>query len=109
MGRVRVRRVAFGGGSPNAITPTDFVRLVNALTAIFRWHDRSGRSNSIRGALDAGLGAGIAAVGIDPREPGRADLRAAPAAAIGRVQPDADIAARHDLLRGRASRRSISI
>ena len=29
---VKVRRIAFGGGSPNAISPTDFVRLVDALT-----------------------------------------------------------------------------
>jgi oxygen-independent coproporphyrinogen-3 oxidase len=28
----RVRRIAFGGGSPNAIAPTDFVRLLDALT-----------------------------------------------------------------------------
>lgn len=28
----RVRRIAFGGGSPNAISPTDFVRLMLALT-----------------------------------------------------------------------------
>jgi oxygen-independent coproporphyrinogen-3 oxidase len=28
----RIRRIAFGGGSPNAIAPTDFVRLVVALT-----------------------------------------------------------------------------
>ncbi len=30
--QVAVRRVAFGGGSPNAITPTDFLRLLDALT-----------------------------------------------------------------------------
>src|SRR5689334_11332978 len=29
---VRVRRIAFGGGSPNAIRPTDFVRLMVGLT-----------------------------------------------------------------------------
>ncbi|BBC73862.1 oxygen-independent coproporphyrinogen III oxidase [Altererythrobacter sp. B11] len=28
----RIRRIAFGGGSPNAIAPTDFVRLFDALT-----------------------------------------------------------------------------
>jgi oxygen-independent coproporphyrinogen-3 oxidase len=31
----RVRRVSFGGGSPNAITPVDFVRLVDSLTVNF--------------------------------------------------------------------------
>lgn len=33
---VRVSRIAFGGGSPNAIKPTDFVRLVDRLTLNFR-------------------------------------------------------------------------
>ncbi len=34
-GRIRVKRIAFGGGSPNAISPTDFVRLVDAITLHF--------------------------------------------------------------------------
>jgi|TARA_R100000501_G_scaffold12618_1_gene23226 oxygen-independent coproporphyrinogen-3 oxidase len=34
-GRANIRRIAFGGGSPNAIAPTDFVRLVDALTCAF--------------------------------------------------------------------------
>jgi oxygen-independent coproporphyrinogen III oxidase len=33
---VRITRIAFGGGSPNAIAPTDFVRLVDALLVNFR-------------------------------------------------------------------------
>ena len=33
---VRISRIAFGGGSPNAIKPTDFVRLVDRLTVNFR-------------------------------------------------------------------------
>lgn len=32
--RVRARRIAFGGGSPNAIAPTDMVRLVTAMTQL---------------------------------------------------------------------------
>lgn len=32
---IRVRRVAFGGGSPNAISPVDFIRLVESLTLRF--------------------------------------------------------------------------
>ncbi|MXO65147.1 oxygen-independent coproporphyrinogen III oxidase [Altericroceibacterium endophyticum] len=35
----RVRRVAFGGGSPNAIAPYDFVRLIDELTLHFRLED----------------------------------------------------------------------
>ena len=33
---VKVSRIAFGGGSPNAISPTDFVRIVDCLTLNFR-------------------------------------------------------------------------
>jgi oxygen-independent coproporphyrinogen-3 oxidase len=32
---VKVRRVSFGGGSPNAISPVDFIRLVESLTLRF--------------------------------------------------------------------------
>lgn len=35
----KIRRVAFGGGSPNAITPVDFVRLVENLTVHFNLAD----------------------------------------------------------------------
>jgi len=37
--RARVRRIAFGGGSPNAISPTQFVRLVDAITLHFTLAD----------------------------------------------------------------------
>jgi oxygen-independent coproporphyrinogen-3 oxidase len=35
-GEVRVSRLSFGGGSPNAITPLDFARLLSCLTVHFR-------------------------------------------------------------------------
>ncbi|WP_375291775.1 radical SAM protein [Qipengyuania sp.] len=35
----RVRRISFGGGSPNAIAPVEFVRLVDALTVAFQVSD----------------------------------------------------------------------
>ena len=34
-GRGKVRRIAFGGGSPNAITVVEFVRLLDRITTIF--------------------------------------------------------------------------
>ena len=37
--RAQVRRVAFGGGSPNALSPIDFLRLVNNLTVSFALDD----------------------------------------------------------------------
>src|SRR3990167_3570060 len=34
-GRARVQRIAFGGGSPNAIAPVDFVRLLDRILTVF--------------------------------------------------------------------------
>lgn len=34
-GRAKIERIAFGGGSPNAIPPVEFARLVDALTVVF--------------------------------------------------------------------------
>lgn len=34
-GRGKVRRISFGGGSPNAITTVEFVRLIDRITTIF--------------------------------------------------------------------------
>lgn len=38
-GRGRVRRIAFGGGSPNAIEPLDFVRLLGSVMVAFQAED----------------------------------------------------------------------
>lgn len=34
-GRARIGRIAFGGGSPNAIAPVDFVRLLDTIQTVF--------------------------------------------------------------------------
>ncbi|WBX85967.1 radical SAM protein [Sphingosinicella microcystinivorans] len=106
-GRGRVRRVAFGGGSPNAVPPIAFVRLLERLTLAFR-------------ALDAEM-----AIELDPRSytpeweriVAMAPLRRvslgvqtfAPhvQAAIGRVQPLDDIRRTVESLR-RAGVRSLN-
>lgn len=90
-GRGKVRRIAFGGGSPNAITAIEFVRLLDRITTIF----------------DAGIPE--ISVELDPRgftsewalamaasNVGRVSLGVQTFAphvqeAIGRVQPLADI------------------
>ncbi len=38
-GRGRVQHIAFGGGSPNAITPVDFVRLLDRIMTVFDCSD----------------------------------------------------------------------
>ncbi len=95
----RVTRIAFGGGSPNAISPTDFVRLIDTLTLNFQLNrpvlsvELDPRSlipqwfTALRGVgvIKASLGVQT----FDPRVQ----------AAIGRVQPEADIARAMDGLR----------
>ena len=95
----RVTTVAFGGGSPNALTPVQFLGLVQDVIVRF-------------GALDAdwsieldprsltpdwlptlkGVGVRRASLGVQTFAPALQE-------AIGRVQPDADIARSVDLLR----------
>lgn len=83
----RVRRIAFGGGSPNAIEPVDFVRLMVSLTQTFRLDDpvisveidpRS-MTRTWADAL-AGVGVSQASLGVQTFDPGLQQ-------AIGRVQP----------------------
>lgn len=37
-GRARVQRIAFGGGSPNAMAPIEFIRLLDHITTLFDVH-----------------------------------------------------------------------
>jgi len=89
---VRITRIAFGGGSPNAIAPTDFVRLIDALLVNFRvpWPvfsiELDPRSLTPAWLLAIrGIGVVKASLGVQTFDP-RVQ------AAIGRVQPREDIA-----------------
>lgn len=89
---VRVSRIAFGGGSPNAIQPHEMVRLVEALLVNFRvpWPVVSieiDPRSLTPGWLTAIRGIGVvkASLGVQTFDP-RVQ------AAIGRVQPRDDIA-----------------
>lgn len=94
-----VRRIAFGGGSPNAISPTDFVRLLDALTLHFPL-DRPDWSIELDprtltpewGEVLGWVGVRYASLGVQTFDP-------ALQAAIGRIQPDAQIAAATAMLR----------
>lgn len=83
----RVTRLSFGGGSPNAVSPVDFVRLFNALTVWFRFgrpevsielDPRTMTENWVE--VLASVGATRASLGVQTFD---AQLQAA----IGRVQP----------------------
>lgn len=99
-GRGRVTRIAFGGGSPNAIGAVDFVRLVDRLATQF---DTTGAKLSVeldpRG-LNPSWIAAMAACGVERVSLGVQTLAPAVQEAIGRVQPTATIrAAVQDLRR----------
>lgn len=103
----RVTRLAFGGGSPNAIAPREFVRLMDALVVGFRLADPTisieldPRTLSDEwGAVLAGIGATHASLGVQTFAP---HLQAA----IGRLQPIEMIARSVSLLR-RAGVRSLN-
>lgn len=98
-GRIRLDRIAFGGGSPNAIEPVGFVRLVDAILTSFgtctpeisveldpRTLDRAWAS------LLGKVRAERASLGVQTLEP---DIQAR----IGRVQPHDMIERAVDLLR----------
>ena len=95
---VRVRRVAFGGGSPNAIAPVDFVRLFDELVLRFRLSDPVVSIELDPRTLGEeweevvrGIGATHASMGVQTFAP---HLQAA----IGRVQPQDMIARSTTLL-----------
>jgi oxygen-independent coproporphyrinogen-3 oxidase len=83
----RVRRIAFGGGSPNAISPTDFVRLLLALTQSLPLQDPVISVELDPRTLDrrwvdtlGGVGVTLASLGVQTFDP---ELQRA----IGREQP----------------------
>ncbi len=95
----RVRRIAFGGGSPNAISPIDFVRLFDQLTLNFPLHDPLVSVELDPRTLTAdwetvlrSVGASHASLGVQTFAPRLQE-------AIGRVQPQEMIERSVGLLR----------
>jgi len=96
----RVRRVAFGGGSPNALKPVEFVRLFDAISLHFPVNDPvvsielDPRSLSGEwGVVVAGIGATSASLGVQTFSPSLQET-------IGRLQPRAMIERSVEILRG---------
>ncbi len=95
----RVRRIAFGGGSPNAINPVDFIRLMDQLTLKFPLDsptvaielDPRSLTQEWEGVLGA-IGVSHASLGVQTFAP---SLQRA----IGRIQPVAMIDRAVELLR----------
>ena len=94
-----VRRIAFGGGSPNAISPTDFVRLLDALTLHFPLDKPDWSIELDPRTLTGEWGEVLRWVGVRYASLGVQTFDPALQAAIGRIQPDAQIAAATAMLR----------
>lgn len=106
-GKGRVKRIAFGGGSPNALGPLRFTRLLDMLMLAFRADDpvisieldpRSFSEDWVRVIHSAGIS--HASLGVQTFDPHLQQ-------AIGRVQPGEDIVTTVDALR-RAGIRSLN-
>lgn len=106
-GRGRVQRIAFGGGSPNAISPAQFAALLAKVRGAF---DAANALLSIEldpRSLDAPWYEAIAAAGIRRASLGVQTFDPKVQRAIGRIQPEAGIRTAVDGLR-RAGVRSLN-
>lgn len=83
----RVTRIAFGGGSPNGISPVDFVRLVDALALQFSAANPVLSIELDPRTMAPDWGAVIGAVGITRASLGVQTFAPELQQAIGRVQP----------------------
>lgn len=95
----KVRRVSFGGGSPNALDPVEFTRLVEALYVAFRLADPVFSIELDPRSLTKPWGSVIATVRIDRASLGVQTFAPHCQAAIGREQSEDSIVAAVDLLR----------
>lgn len=86
-GRIKVKRIAFGGGSPNAISPTDFVRLVDAITVHFSLDNPVWSIELDPRTLTQDWGDVLRFVGITRASLGVQTFSPSLQAAIGRIQP----------------------
>lgn len=95
----RVRRISFGGGSPNAIDPVDFSRLVEGLLVAFSVYDPAFSIELDPRSLTKPWGSVLSAIGIERASLGVQTFAAHCQQAIGRVQSEDSIVAAVDLLR----------
>ncbi len=97
--RARVDHIAFGGGSPNAIAPVDFVRLVDRLMTAFSCVDPVISAELDPRAMTPEWTAALGALGVQRASMGVQTFDPAVQAAIGRVQPLGQVRALTDALR----------
>ena len=90
-GRARVQRIAFGGGSPNAIAPVDFVRLLDRILTIFDVSDPEISIEIDPRGFSVDWARVLAASSVKRVSLGVQTFAPQIQQAIGRVQPLADI------------------
>jgi oxygen-independent coproporphyrinogen-3 oxidase len=98
-GSCRITQIAFGGGSPNALTPVDFVRLVQTITMAFAPIDAVWSVELDPRRFDAEWARVLGGVGVTRASLGVQTFSPRLQTAIGRVQPHATIAEATTLLR----------
>jgi oxygen-independent coproporphyrinogen-3 oxidase len=100
-GRGRVARIAFGGGSPNAIAPEQFSAVVDRLESAFSWQASPTVSVEIdpRG-FNAEFAAALADAKVTRASLGVQTFSEVVQGAIGRIQPPETIERAVELLRG---------
>jgi oxygen-independent coproporphyrinogen III oxidase len=90
-GRGRVTRIAFGGGSPNAIPPAEFARLLDRLAGEFRLAEPELSVELDPRTLTPDWLKALAAAGVQRASLGVQTLVPAIQARIGRIQSEASI------------------
>lgn len=98
-GRVRVGRIAFGGGSPNSISPAQFLNLLSILR---QWFDTEDATLSVEidpRSFDAGWAEALGEAGVERVSLGVQTFEPHVQTAIGRVQPTETIASAVEMLR----------
>jgi oxygen-independent coproporphyrinogen-3 oxidase len=101
---MRVTRVAFGGGSPNALQPTDLVRLADALTLHLPLDNPVWSVEIDPRSLTRDFALVLGSIGVSHASLGVQTLAPHLQAAIGRVQPEPVIAHATALLRANGVR-----
>lgn len=95
----RVRRIAFGGGSPNAIEPHEFIAIVDAINHHFRLHDAEWSIELDPRTMSARWAGAIGEAGITRASMGVQTFAPHCQKAIGREQSDSLICQSTDWLR----------
>ncbi|WP_338425971.1 oxygen-independent coproporphyrinogen III oxidase [Sphingopyxis kveilinensis] len=90
-GRARVQRIAFGGGSPNAIAPIDFVRLLDRILTVFDVSDPEISIEIDPRGFSADWARVLAASSVKRVSLGVQTFSPQIQKAIGRIQPLTDI------------------